>query len=85
MSSILLFLIRTYQLTLSYFLGRQCRFQPTCSVYMQQAITQHGAVRGLQLGIRRLCKCHPWGAAGFDPVPEICQASTQQRTQRKAP
>ena len=45
-----------------------CRFQPTCSEYMLQAVERHGAVRGMGLGLRRLLKCHPFHAGGFDPV-----------------
>lgn len=57
----LLALIRFYQLTLSYFLGRQCRFYPTCSTYAYEAIRHHGVVKGLSLALKRLSKCHPWG------------------------
>ncbi len=63
-------LIRLYQLTLSPFLGGSCRFLPTCSVYARQAIERHGAWRGSLLALRRLSRCHPLGASGFDPVPE---------------
>jgi uncharacterized protein len=47
-----------------------CRFEPSCSEYARQAIERHGAVTGIKLAISRLLRCHPWGAAGFDPVPE---------------
>ena len=47
-----------------------CRFQPSCSTYMRQAVEQHGAMRGVALGLRRLSRCHPWGGhGGDDPVP----------------
>ncbi|MDD5813110.1 MAG: membrane protein insertion efficiency factor YidD [Bacteroidales bacterium] len=46
-----------------------CRFTPTCSEYMRQAIIKHGPLRGLWLGIKRLMRCHPWGGSGYDPVP----------------
>ncbi len=46
-----------------------CRFSPTCSHYTEQAITEHGFVSGAWLGFRRICRCHPWGSSGFDPVP----------------
>jgi hypothetical protein len=49
--------------------GSGCRFQPTCSVYMMEAIQTHGSLKGLWLGFRRLAKCHPWGPSGPDPVP----------------
>jgi uncharacterized protein len=47
-----------------------CRFEPTCSVYGIQAIERHGAVKGGLLTAKRLCRCHPWGGCGHDPVPE---------------
>jgi len=46
-----------------------CRFQPTCSEYAAQALIGHGPWRGSGLAIRRLCRCHPWGGSGYDPVP----------------
>jgi putative membrane protein insertion efficiency factor len=46
-----------------------CRFQPTCSAYALDALEQHGAARGTWLTTRRLCRCHPWGGHGWDPVP----------------
>ncbi|MCE2951803.1 MAG: membrane protein insertion efficiency factor YidD [Alphaproteobacteria bacterium] len=62
-------LISLYQKLLSPLLGHRCRFYPSCSSYMQEALQQHGALRGLALGIKRLSSCHPWGREGFDPVP----------------
>lgn len=62
-------LIRTYQLTLSSLLGRQCRFLPTCSDYASEAIATHGALKGSALAARRLCRCHPFARGGHDPVP----------------
>ena len=61
--------LRAYKLTLSPLIGRQCRFLPTCSEYAAQALISHGPWRGSFLAARRLCRCHPWGASGFDPVP----------------
>jgi putative membrane protein insertion efficiency factor len=61
--------LRAYKLTLSPLIGRQCRFLPTCSEYMAQALISHGPWRGGLLGVRRLCRCHPWGKAGYDPPP----------------
>ena len=65
----LLLLLRGYQLCISPFLGRNCRFYPSCSDYAQQALIRYGVVRGCLLTGKRLCKCHPWHAGGFDPVP----------------
>ena len=65
----LLGLIRLYQLTLSPWLGRQCRYEPTCSHSAAEAIARHGVRRGAWLAARRLGRCHPWGRSGYDPVP----------------
>jgi putative membrane protein insertion efficiency factor len=62
-------LIRFYQLTLSSVLGRQCRYLPTCSHYLDEAVERHGLWPGGWMGVARLCRCHPWGGHGFDPVP----------------
>jgi putative membrane protein insertion efficiency factor len=62
--------IRTYQLTLSGLAGRQCRYLPTCSDYADEAIQRHGLWCGGWMGLSRVCRCHPWSDAGFDPVPE---------------
>jgi uncharacterized protein len=63
-------LIRGYQLSLSAFIGRHCRHEPSCSAYMDEAIQRHGLWAGGLLGTARLCRCHPWGTFGYDPVPE---------------
>lgn len=62
-------LIRLYQGTLSPFLGRQCRFHPTCSNYAIDALRYHGLLRGLVLAARRVGRCHPFSKGGYDPVP----------------
>lgn len=71
MKTILLALIRAYQLTLSALIGRRCRYLPTCSDYAREAIRLHGAWHGTVLGFARVCRCHPWGQSGFDPVPKV--------------
>ena len=48
-----------------------CRYHPTCSVYAAEAVRRHGALRGGWLAVLRLCRCHPWGGSGEDPVPEF--------------
>lgn len=58
-----------YKRWLSPLLPSACRFRPTCSEYMAQAIAHHGPVRGVWLGLRRLGRCHPFHSGGFDPVP----------------
>lgn len=68
-SSILLLLIRVYQVTLSPLLGSSCRYTPSCSSYTAEAIQKHGALKGGWLGLKRILSCHPWGGSGYDPVP----------------
>ena len=70
MKSLLLLTIRIYQLCLSPFVGGQCRFYPSCSVYAAEAVDAHGALRGGWLALRRLLRCHPWHPGGVDLVPE---------------
>jgi uncharacterized protein len=67
----LLFLtvLRFYKLYISPCLPRACRFEPTCSVYMYEAIQKNGLWVGLLLGVKRLLRCHPFCDGGFDPVP----------------
>jgi uncharacterized protein len=69
MKQLLLALIRVYQYAISPFLGRRCRFFPSCSEYTAEAIQKYGAVKGARLGAKRLSRCHPWNPGGFDPVP----------------
>lgn len=64
----MLFLIRLYQKYISPLLGQNCRFTPSCSQYMVEAITEHGHLKGAFLGSKRICKCHPWHEGGYDPV-----------------
>ncbi len=64
-------LIRGYQLILSPWLGRQCRFHPTCSEYSTQALREWGVIRGSWLALRRILRCQPWTKSfGEDPVPK---------------
>ena len=59
--------VRLYQIFLSPVLGRQCRFQPTCSQYFILAVKKYGAVRGAYRGVLRICRCHPFHPGGYDP------------------
>jgi putative membrane protein insertion efficiency factor len=69
MKTLLLILIQAYRYTLSPMLGRQCRFEPSCSVYAMAAIGEYGALRGGWMATKRVCRCHPWHPGGYDPVP----------------
>jgi putative membrane protein insertion efficiency factor len=69
MRSILTALIRGYQLAISPLLPASCRFHPSCSAYGIEAIEKYGALKGGWLTLRRLARCHPFHAGGFDPVP----------------
>ncbi|MCC8037210.1 MAG: membrane protein insertion efficiency factor YidD [Bacteroidales bacterium] len=61
--------IRFYQLAISPMLPQSCRYVPTCSQYAIEALQKHGALKGSWLAIKRICRCHPWGGSGYDPVP----------------
>ena len=61
--------MRGYQVALSPMFGDCCRFTPSCSNYMLEALQVHGAFKGTLLGIWRILRCHPFGASGYDPVP----------------
>jgi len=64
------FPIKLYQWFLSPLLGKNCRFTPTCSHYMVEAIEEWGILKGGWMGIKRISRCHPWGGSGYDPVPK---------------
>jgi hypothetical protein len=68
-TSIALLFIRFYKKAISPFLPSACRFYPTCSEYTYQAIEKYGFLRGSWLGARRIARCNPFNAGGFDPVP----------------
>jgi hypothetical protein len=73
-AGLLVALVRGYQYLISPWLGANCRYAPTCSAYIVEAIERHGALRGGLLGLRRIGRCHPWGGSGYDPVPESTSA-----------
>jgi putative membrane protein insertion efficiency factor len=62
-------LIRIYQYTLSPYIGRSCRYTPTCSVYSVEAIKKYGPFKGGWMALKRVLSCNPWGGSGYDPVP----------------
>jgi len=67
---ILLFPVYVYRYGISPFLAPRCIYTPSCSSYMIEAIEKHGAMRGSFLGMKRVCRCHPWANGCYDPVPE---------------
>ena len=69
MTRFLVALVQAYRYALSPFLGRSCRFFPSCSEYAIEALQRHGALRGTWLAMRRVARCHPWHPGGYDPVP----------------
>ncbi|MEG2070359.1 MAG: membrane protein insertion efficiency factor YidD [Bacteroidales bacterium] len=69
LTGFMIFLIRVYQCTLSPFIGRSCRYLPTCSNYGIQAIKKYGPFKGGWLALKRILSCNPWGGSGYDPVP----------------
>jgi putative membrane protein insertion efficiency factor len=66
---VIIYCIKFYKNAISPYLPVACRFQPTCSQYMIEAIKIHGVCKGIYLGVRRILRCHPWGGSGYDPVP----------------
>lgn len=68
-ANLMILLIRVYQYTLSPFIGRNCRYTPTCSNYGIEAIKKYGAIKGGWLTLKRILSCNPWGGSGYDPVP----------------
>ena len=69
MRKLLILPIKFYQYFISPLCPGSCRYRPTCSQYMIDAIRIHGALKGLWLGIKRILRCHPWGGSGYAPVP----------------
>ncbi len=69
LAKLLIGMIKLYQVTLSPFIGRACRYTPTCSNYGIEAIQKHGPFKGFWLTLKRVLSCNPWGGSGYDPVP----------------
>jgi len=70
MRKLIVAILRLYQLLLSPLLPSACRYYPSCSEYMRQAVEKHGVARGIWMGAKRLLRCHPFHAGGLDPVPD---------------
>lgn len=68
-SKICITLIKGYKYLISPFLGKSCRFEPSCSSYAMEAFSKHGFFHGFKLSFIRIIKCNPWGGYGYDPVP----------------
>lgn len=79
MRRVVLLPIRFYQYAISPFMAPHCRYHPTCSEYTAEAVTRHGALRGLWMGVRRVFRCHPWAEGGYDPVPEQPQTHDSRK------
>ena len=62
--------VKIYQKLISPLLGPTCRYEPSCSHYMIQAVEEWGLLKGFWLGIKRIGRCHPWGSSGYDPIPK---------------
>lgn len=69
LTQLLILPIRFYQGAISPMLPPACRYTPTCSQYAIEALRKHGPAKGSWLAIKRICRCHPWGGSGYDPVP----------------
>jgi uncharacterized protein len=69
MRTVLVILVRGYQIVLSPLLPAACRYYPSCSAYAIEALERHGAIRGSWLAMRRIARCNPFRPGGFDPVP----------------
>lgn len=70
MRRLILWLLQLYRWVISPYLGAHCRYTPSCSEYMNEAVQKHGAAKGVWMGLKRLSRCHPWHAGGYDPVPD---------------
>ena len=62
--------VKAYRLIFSPWVGRSCRYDPTCSAYALEALKKHGGIKGAWLAIKRIGRCHPWGGSGVDDVPD---------------
>lgn len=85
MKYLLIGLLKAYRTLISPLYGQVCRYHPSCSQYALDAVTAHGSIRGTWLAVRRLARCHPWAAGGYDPVPPSRSTSPTVASQNSAP
>lgn len=85
MRLLLIGLLKAYRAVISPLYGQVCRYHPSCSAYALEAVTRHGGVRGSWLAVRRLGRCHPWAAGGYDPVPPASAPPRPGRTATEEP
>jgi uncharacterized protein len=78
---LLIGLLKAWRLLISPLYGNVCRYYPSCSAYALRAVSVHGAVKGSWLTVRRLLRCHPWAAGGYDPVPGTPEFEEEIRDQ----
>ena len=71
MRALIIAILRIYKRWISPLLPSACRYRPTCSEYMMDAVEEHGVLRGVWMGLRRLARCHPFHDGGYDPVPRV--------------
>jgi len=69
LARLIILLAKAWQKGPSVILPPTCRYMPSCSAYTIEAVSRYGALKGGWLGFRRICRCHPWGGSGYDPVP----------------
>ena len=84
MKYLLIGFLKLYRLVISPVYGDVCRYYPSCSAYALRAVGVHGAVKGSWLAGRRLLRCHPWAAGGYDPVPGTPEFAEEEREQARA-
>jgi putative membrane protein insertion efficiency factor len=83
--SIFISILRGYQYLISPLLGNRCRFHPSCSEYMIEAVQKFGVFKGFYLGLKRLARCQPMCEGGFDPVPENLSTKQTKHSAKKSP